>query len=478
MRCILHSPNPNKSASEFEVALAELVDDSLRQTVSVRVSGDRDVVQERRAMPVDVSGVVFPALASIQELHRASGLILDRALLLGDFELLGADYPLGLTTRGTSFKGDVRCIECRFSSIQADAVDFDTDVTFQDCAIDTAWFTGGATFRGDTFFSFSTLGGALFQRAIFTARADFTEVTVRESVEFEGCSLGPDMCWGGADLEGALSFRDCSVTGDLSLAGSRVGVRLNVENLQHEGYVDLRRIRIGPDGQVVLLRLEMKDVLMAGTAIGKFDFQVVSWPEVATAASKRRAVADEMRFPVPEEQGLVYGTTQFGETSVEQIELLYRELKRAFDDRADYETAGHFHVGEFEMKLKSSRLPRSTRLLISAYRMLSFYGERWVRPIVLLGLWLLGFTIAMILAGYEVAGRTVDYGFRGIFDPIGLLRDAWITFLYGVQLATAMRPTDVTARFWFSRTLVVTTHVVGPTLVALFILALRRQTKR
>lgn len=472
--CILHDPSADKCVSDFDAALASAVDDCLASTLSV----DGKTITSLAARTFNASNVVFPAGADLEWLDGASGLCLDDATFLGDVALIGANFPLGVSAQNTLFEGTVHFSECEFDSVLADNAVFKHDVTFQDCLFTSAFFTGHTCFMGDAYFSFSTFASGLFQRVIFHKRADFTEATVINGLNFEDCDLGPDMCFGEADLKGGLTFRDCQTAGDVSFAGSRIGSRLLLENLQHKGFVDFRRVRIGPDGDAVFLRVKMDDVLLTGTSMERAEFQDVSWPELPTAGSTRRAVADEVRWPAPVSEGLAFGNERFGHASMAELELLYRQLKKVFDDRADYETAGDFHVGEFEAKLKSNRLPRSNRALIKTYRAISFYGERWLRPLILLAIWLGLFTVVMLFAGLNVANRPIQYGLAGTFDPGRLARDAWLTFLYGIQVAIAMRPTDVFVTGWFARTTVVLTNIVGPTLVALFILALRRQTRR
>jgi len=89
---------------------------------------------------------------------------------------------------------------------------------------------------------------------------------------------------------------------------------------------------------------------------------------------------------------------------------LYQQLKKNYDDKRDYWTAGDFHYGEMEMKRLAS--PKRNRLLrwlhrhlglVAWYKYASEYGESYARPAALL----IGVLVAFSLL-YPVAGLRYD----------------------------------------------------------------------
>jgi hypothetical protein len=98
------------------------------------------------------------------------------------------------------------------------------------------------------------------------------------------------------------------------------------------------------------------------------------------------------------------------------IAELYQQLKKNYDDRRDYWTAGDFHYGEMEMKRLSSgrenpllRWFKAHLGLVAWYKYASEYGESYVRPAWILGLVLLAFGLLYPIAGlrYESARESL-----------------------------------------------------------------------
>ena len=81
------------------------------------------------------------------------------------------------------------------------------------------------------------------------------------------------------------------------------------------------------------------------------------------------------------------------------IAELYQQLKKNYDERKDYWTAGDFHYGEMEMKRLHSRSqwPWVRWLhqhlgLVAWYKYSSSYGESYLRPLLVLSIVLVIFT--------------------------------------------------------------------------------------
>src|ERR1019366_293245 len=78
------------------------------------------------------------------------------------------------------------------------------------------------------------------------------------------------------------------------------------------------------------------------------------------AAHKRMVFEEEVKLDLDEASALRPGSDNHDERNYGLIAELYQQLKKNYDDRKDYWTAGDFHYGELEMKRKSS--PRTNKL--------------------------------------------------------------------------------------------------------------------
>ncbi|HEV2777904.1 MAG TPA: hypothetical protein VGX25_00740 [Actinophytocola sp.] len=142
---------------------------------------------------------------------------------------------------------------------------------------------------------------------------------------------------------------------------------------------------------------------------------------------------------------------------------LYRSLRKAFEDSKNEAGAGDFYYGEMEMRRQSPATPLSERWILTAYWLLSGYGQRAARAlaalvVVIATVSVLLFTVG--LPGEPVwAGPRVEQSARIALGAV-VLRDA------GQQLTSAGSWTVMVAR------------VVGPVLLALAVLAVRARVKR
>ncbi len=184
-------------------------------------------------------------------------------------------------------------------------------------------------------------------------------------------------------------------------------------------------------------------------------------------------------------------------------------LKKNYDDRRDYWTAGDFHYGEMEMKRlasdhhnKALRWLHSNLGLVAWYKYASEYGESYVRPALWLALVLLVF---MLL--YPVTSLQLDAGGSGAsthamaqnanessarltywqpWQSGGETGSVWRArgYLVGHSLVTTLYVAafqkDLTYQpsYPWGRLLALAEVLLTSTLGALFLLAVRRQFKR
>jgi hypothetical protein len=187
------------------------------------------------------------------------------------------------------------------------------------------------------------------------------------------------------------------------------------------------------------------------------------------------------------------------------IAELYQRLKKNYDTRCDYWTAGDFHYAEMEMKrLASARRNKTLRWLhahiglVAWYKYASEYGESYVRP----ALWLFFVLVAFALL-YPVVGLSSDmhlgdaetktqksvperltyrHPFQGGADSrsirqarLDLLMSSGLT---SIEVALLQRNPTYEPSYRCGRLLMLLEVVLTSTLGALFLLAVRRQFKR
>lgn len=194
------------------------------------------------------------------------------------------------------------------------------------------------------------------------------------------------------------------------------------------------------------------------------------------------------------------------------IEELYQQLKKNYDERKDYWTAGDFHYGELEMKrLHSKRANPLARWwhrnlgLVALYRWANQYGESYVRPL----LWLIGvlllFTFLFPLAGLEwneakaqsgAAGTIVHSTQAAKASELSYAKFAeyvktypgrkWLAepAFFGHSLMTALsvagfqKELRYEPSYPWGRVLALGELLLTSSLIALFLLAIRRQFRR
>jgi hypothetical protein len=148
------------------------------------------------------------------------------------------------------------------------------------------------------------------------------------------------------------------------------------------------------------------------------------------------------------------------EEKYEPVRRLYLELKRNFEDKKDWNTAGDFHYGEMECRRKMKGwLGRNLLSLEAIYFWASGYGERPLRAFVVgLGLMLVVFPLLYMLS-------------EG--DPYGVC--VWDS----VRVATFMRiGPPIEPDNPLGKSFLALEFFLLPTQFALFLLALRRKVKR
>jgi uncharacterized protein YjbI with pentapeptide repeats len=403
----------------------------------------------------DFAYFVFPVSAVF------SGWVFDkRAEFFAATFLEDAVFVNTTFTRRADFGGVTFTKEARFVNTNFKEAVFFAEATFSR----TADFRG-AMFTGEVEFGMAkfTEKGS-FCEAKFTEEASFFETTFARGADFSQVKFHK-----GADFErtrfaeGKVSFFICSF-----LDKTRFSPALN-DNTPSPfvggAEVDFRRVRIEPSDALMFIEMDLSKYRFTDTDLRSVRFRGVRWPQVSWGLGKRNAVFDETDL----------GNEAFA--SWAEIEDLYRQLKRNYEDQRDYERAGDFHYGEKEMRRQNPETSLGLKVVLWLYKSISGYGERWLPPIVWsLCLLLLG-SAGYLYCGLRVAGRLLPFEWdmrHAIVDGVPM----WIrSLIFSLRTMTLLRPDDMVPNGW-GVVIQAVQSFLGPILIALGGFALRQRLRR
>ena len=203
------------------------------------------------------------------------------------------------------------------------------------------------------------------------------------------------------------------------------------------------------------------------------------------------------------------------------IAALYQQLKKNYDERKDYWTAGDFHYGEMEMKrlatkpasrifrliigkaLGEERMSRARRWwhrhvsLVALYKYASQYGESYARPALWLGATLLLFALLYPAIGLRYDSTKDRAGTAVLSVPVVLTyadpllpgqpatdrrKAQWRLFgsscLSALEIAAFQKEPAYQPVYPWGRLLTLVEMLLTSALAALFFLAVRRQFRR
>jgi len=255
-----------------------------------------------------------------------------------------------------------------------DAGFFNADFA-QDANFNTVRFTKNA------YFAFAKFRGqATFESTLFQILADFSNTDFSGPAEFQGTQFRHDP-------EGTDQIPGATFT----------------------------RAKFAKPEEVVFYHTYLGQALFHLCNVTKVNFSDVTWRK-RRKSGKRMAFEEEVGLEHSGAEALKPVEGNRDERNRVLIAELYQQLKKNYDDRRDYWTAGDFHYGEMEMKRLSSR--RENPLLrwfkahlglVAWYKYASEYGESYVRPAWILGLVLLAFGLMYPIGGlrYESARESL-----------------------------------------------------------------------
>ena len=211
--------------------------------------------------------------------------------------------------------------------------------------------------------------------------------------------------------------------------------------------------------------------------------KVTPWEEMAERAIRIRE-SDSPTNTASDSAEVAQPTESLLEGKYAAVEETCRALKKHFEDRRNFLAAGDFHEGEMEMRRLAKGPWRRNLLSVEAvYWRLSRYGQRWLRP---LG-WLLGLLL-LAAAIYAATGLRLSgngHELRWNFDQelsSKLILD-WLyvythSLLYSVSVTALMRGVFATPTHLLGLLVQTVEFILGPILLFLIGLAIRRRLRR
>jgi uncharacterized protein YjbI with pentapeptide repeats len=453
----------------------------------------------------DFTRFVFPTGNFLNEEYRVRCLfdgatfledaVFRRSRFSSDVSFDGARFLKGTDFSGAEFLGEASFIQAKFAS----KADFDGARFKQDAHFLSSKFTGDFLFSRGTVEQKASFGGAAFDQgahfdgADFEGNVDFLYVTFTGSANFRETKFAQEAKFLGSRFLGPTSFRETHFRQDDDLHPGPIFSLAQFERPQ----------------SVVFYKTYLGQALFCSCDVSRLTFSSVVWRR-RKGSGKRMLFEEEVDLKDAPE--LKLGTYSSDELDYGLIAETYQQLKKNYDDRKDYWTAGDFHYGEMEMKrlhsLRRNSLARWWHRkfsMVAWYKRFSEYGESYVRPAVWLGVALLVFAFLFPWAGLHPGGNAAQSALSvaaGQVSPpasatelsyrnFSRFVDAypgrkWVahlaffghSLLTAVSVATFQKELRYEPSYPWGTALALLELLLTSTLVALFLLAVRRQFKR
>ena len=414
--CLMHSVDDAKNDHAFQVEFERILSDAEKLDGVADFSGFQFLSSH-------YSGRVFPVACNFSNARFAQ-----------EAYFFGATFKRKANFSGSTF---------------AKVANFHRVAFEQEADFSVVTFTGEAVFQMATFTLEATLYGATFEQ-----RADFYESTFLEKAGFDGASFLKEANFGKGmfTLEarfGYASFAQEAIFGEatfkreaeftrsayaknanfadanfLDWVGFASAAFMDSATFRETRFHNLSTMEIGlqftnvklehPE-RIEFYQTDLSRALFHNTDVSKIDFTLVQWRK-----QRQRLYLFEEVVSIKSAASLAPILESSDERNYGLIAETYQQLKRNYDTKGDYWTAGHFHVGEMEMLRLHSEfrfgplrwLSRNLGLT-ALYSYASAYGESMKRPLAWLAAMVLLFALLFPLAGLEVNPKTGEQGLSG-----------------------------------------------------------------
>lgn len=448
--CILHDPDMEKDREAFDTALAEhraMLEE--RREKAKREEGDE--YKPRGELADDFRWMVFPDGVSFSgETFPEEGVDFFRSTF-GD----EADFSEATFSDGANF----------VTSTFGDEADF-RRATFGDGSdfIGATFGNGsdfsGATFGDDVNFIRSTFGnGSDFLGATFGDGSDFLEATFSDGSDFRDSTFGDGSTFVEVTFGDGISFSYSLFIGECRFVGTRERL-LFTSDQGKPCRISFKDASFRDTSKVLFQNVDLSRTLLLPLDAREVEFTNVVWANIEGV----NGVYDEQERQTSEDS-FPYAA----------LAKLYRRLKQNYEENRDYGRGGDFHFREKEMMRRNPATPLRDRIVLSIYRAVSGYGERY---------WAGGWFIALIVA-YAFAGlllgieKKVGDGWEKLLgDPSNLADSLSQSLLHSLQVVFLRSPSLTRPETIAGDFVQILVMILGPILLGLFGLAVRQRMRR
>jgi hypothetical protein len=488
-RCLMHSLDPNKDNESFQKEFERTLKDAGEGWA-------------------DFTGFVFPA-------SNYSG---------GEdpWQAKGREFLASCCFNNTTFLRNANFFKAKFvGDAHFCSVRFSQNANFAGALFGKDALFGNTTFGfqspNDPVLGNKGSGQSDFAGATFARLASFRHTIFAKNVAFAKATFIQNADFALADFYGNASFGAATFTKDADFTSSRFAQDADFTSAKFYGAARWEILSLGtrwapplmsfvdakfmhPEA-AIFFNTCLERALFHKCDVSKIRFSTVQWHR--RPRNGMQMIFDEVTSVDPSapetHQRLL--KPPFGDPNRRNylgIAETYQQLKHNYDSKAEYWTAGDFHYGEMEMKRlhSKSRNKWLRRLhsyigLIAWYKYASEYGQSFVLPAVWFLALLLVFTSIYPLPriGLDKPGSAEKVTPLSYLDPAGpgdnqaqVWKNRAIlvghSFMTALSVAAFDKEPVYKPHYPLGRLLVFAQVSLTSTVIALFLLALRRQFRR
>ncbi|MBM3943348.1 MAG: pentapeptide repeat-containing protein [SAR202 cluster bacterium] len=420
--CILHNPDEDKDVADFDRA------------IQAKIDADEAAAQTPQ---IDLCGVIFPP--GCQPLRRIFNKAVNfaGARFLAEADFRYARFGADVDFRNVRFGGHTDFAYARFGGQALFwGVEFAEDSAF-----------GGAGFHQDANFASAQFSGnADFQGARFEQDVDFSRVRVEKALDFRHIAFAPH------NDDAAMLFQD-----------------MVLEDAQAVRFEDVDLSRVS------FLRTDVSEVRFVGCTWGHRPESLL-WP----LPFRRLKHLSQLRVVLYDEMELE--TSQQMDQAVRERRLvadLYRQFRLNLENHRQEAEAGHFYVGQMEMRRRDPSYSWLYRGMLSVYRVLAMYGESYLRPPLFYMFFGLITSVLYVQGGFETADGIAQMNlFSLTWAEVPAYGKIFVQALAAALSATGLFGGELTTIAWWLPIIRYANMMLDTFLLGFFVVAVGRHFKR
>lgn len=354
-----------------------------------------------------------------------------------EFNFIQWVFENSVTFDGAIFSGKVNFIETRFmSEVSFHDTCFDNDANFSRAIFESKANFDRVRFKDVHFYDSTFKDISIFTGARFDGVANFTLTDFKATVFFNEAIFNDRAFFYQGAFECEVSFKTALFKDMATFVGKEDAFLFSKK---HE--TNFVSVLFEQPSKVYFDSTNLSKCSFLRTDLMGVNFTKVEWAKI----HNRKALYDELKV-VAEKKKEDYPL----------VEELYTLLKHHWEEKRNYEMAGFFHYGEKEMRRKARSFFSDPALWL--YWIFSGYGESATKAFLWLLLIWVGF--ALYYAAFSITSVATSFLNRILHSLNYSLQVMTFQKLLGSSFAETIQ------------------SILGPIIIALFVLALRRRMSR